>query len=178
MQYSVKSTGINQLILLVWLIGFSLTRIAAGTESSSLGNVVTPQPVMPTNAEQCVEPTEVMRREHMNYLFDQRDKTVVSGIRTKKYSLIGCIDCHAQPAADGKIVRAEDSEYFCTACHQYAAVKIDCFECHSDKPSAARQTSQSLNSLNLAGIYSGRASSAPGSATQQLLTPQVDISGN
>ena len=179
MQYSAKLTAINKLILLALFIGFSPATIAAETESSSLGNVVTPQPVMPTNAEQCVEPSEVMRREHMNYLFDQRDKTVVSGIRTKKYSLTGCIDCHAQPAADGKIVRAEDPEYFCTACHQYAAVKIDCFECHSDRPSAAaRQTSQSLNSLNLAGIYSGQASSAPGSATQQLLTPQVDISGN
>ena len=179
MQYSAKLTGINKLILLALFIGFSPATIAAEAESSSLGNVVTPQLVMPTNAEQCVEPTEVMRREHMNYLFDQRDKTVVSGIRTKKHSLTGCIDCHAQPAADGKIVRAEDPEYFCTACHQYAAVKIDCFECHSDRPSAAaRQSSRILNSLNLAGTYSGRSSSAPDSATQQPLIPQVDISGN
>ncbi len=179
MQHSAKLISIGKLFLLALFIGFSPATIATETESSSLGNVVTPQPVMPTNAEQCVEPTEVMRREHMNYLFDQRDKTVISGIRTKKYSLTGCIDCHAQPAADGKIVRAEEPEYFCTACHLYAAVKIDCFECHSDKPSAAaQQISQSLNNLNLAGIYSGRAASPAASAIQQPLTPQVDINGN
>jgi hypothetical protein len=25
-------------------------------------------------------------------------------------------------------------DHFCQSCHNYAAVKIDCFECHSSKP--------------------------------------------
>ena len=90
--------------------------------------------ITPENVQQCVEPTDIMRRDHMKFLFLQRDATVLDGIRTGKYSLTGCINCHAQPAEDGKIVRAEDPEYFCTACHQYTSVKIDCFECHSDRP--------------------------------------------
>jgi hypothetical protein len=179
MQYSAKLISINMLLLVAWLSAFSSTTIAAETEASSLGNVITPQPIMPKNAEQCVEPTEFMRREHMNLLLDQRDKTVIDGIRTKKYSFTGCIDCHAQPAEGGRIVRAEDPDYFCTACHQYTAVKIDCFECHSDQPSAAaQQVSQSFNSLNLAGIYSGRTMPALSGSTQQPLTQQVEISGD
>jgi hypothetical protein len=29
---------------------------------------------------------------------------------------------------------------FCVACHQYAAVKIDCFECHTGKPGGKQAT--------------------------------------
>jgi hypothetical protein len=107
--------------------------IAAEGESSSLGQVVIPNPATPANAQQCVEPTEVMRRDHMKFLLHQRDETVLNGIRTKKYSLTGCINCHAQAGKDGKIVRAQDPDYFCTECHAYTAVQIDCFECHSDR---------------------------------------------
>jgi len=139
-----------RILFLLALLPFSSTILAAENESSSLGNVVIPQPLTPANAEQCVEPIEVMRREHMNFLLHQRDETVLNGVRTEKYSLTGCIDCHAQPGEDGKIVRSDDPEYFCTACHQYTAVKIDCFECHSDQPSAdAKQLSQGLKSSDL-----------------------------
>jgi hypothetical protein len=107
--------------------------IAGELESSSLGQVVVPDPATPVDAQQCVEPTDVMRRDHMKFLLHQRDETVLNGIRTKKYSFSGCIDCHAQAGKDGQIVRAEDPEYFCTECHNYASVQIDCFECHSDR---------------------------------------------
>jgi hypothetical protein len=149
MQLFRKIVGIKILLLLTSL-PFSALVMAAGVDSSSLGNVVKPQPLAPSNAQQCVEPTDVMRREHMNFLLQQRDETVLNGIRTEKYSLTGCIDCHAQPGKNGKIVRSESPEYFCTACHQYTAVKIDCFECHSDQPSAAaKQLGQRSNSPDL-----------------------------
>jgi hypothetical protein len=149
MQLFRNIAGIKILFLLI-LLAFSPVSMAAEAASSSLGKVVIPQPLTPANADQCVEPTEIMRRDHMNLLLHQRDETVLNGIRTKKYSLTGCIDCHAQPGENGKIVRAENPEYFCTACHQYTAVKIDCFECHSDQPSAtARQISQRFNSPDL-----------------------------
>ncbi len=92
-----------------------------------------PLPSVPkaVKGEQCVEPVDVMRREHMNFLIHQRDETMRQGIRGNKYSLKGCTECHAtvDPAAKDKKVRTV--EPFCAQCHEYAAVKIDCFECHN-----------------------------------------------
>jgi hypothetical protein len=80
----------------------------------------------------CVEPTEDMRRNHMKYLLHQRDETVHEGIRTEKFSLEECIDCHVSSAPDAPRVSSE--KHFCNSCHTYAAVNIDCFECHADRP--------------------------------------------
>ena len=70
----------------------------------------------------------------MKYLLHHRDKTVHEGIRTTQYSLANCIDCHVQPGPNGKIAAHSSKEHFCNGCHQYAAVQIDCFECHADRP--------------------------------------------
>lgn len=82
---------------------------------------------------QCVEPAEVMRRDHMNFLSHQRDETVREGIRGKKYSLKECTECHAtaDPEIEGGSVRT--LQPFCTQCHEYAAVDLDCFACHNPK---------------------------------------------
>ena len=92
-----------------------------------------PKPVVEKalKGEQCVEPTEYMRRNHMKVLEGHRDKTVHEGVRTKKYSLKECINCHASQQT-GSVTAAKDN--FCVSCHSYAAVKIDCFDCHSSKP--------------------------------------------
>jgi hypothetical protein len=89
--------------------------------------------------EQCVEPTDVMRKRHMNFLLHQRDATVHQGIRTTKHSLTGCIDCHVQQDTRGNAipVNANASGQFCESCHQYAAVSLDCFECHATIPDSA-----------------------------------------
>lgn len=79
----------------------------------------------------CVEPVEVMRRWHMQRIQHQRDKTMHEGIRTKQHSLVECIECHVSPGAD-----IHTKEHFCTACHSYAAVRIDCFQCHAGTPQA------------------------------------------
>ena len=84
--------------------------------------------------ESCVAETGFMRRNHMNLLGHQRDETTREGIRTTRFSLKKCVDCHAVPGADGKPVGAEDPRFFCTACHEYVAVKIDCFQCHASRP--------------------------------------------
>lgn len=76
----------------------------------------------------CVADTELMRREHMNFLKHQRDRTVRDGVRTPRYSLTGCIECHAG-SRDGTVAGSNDD--FCQGCHAYVAVKLDCFECHS-----------------------------------------------
>lgn len=86
-------------------------------------------------AEECVEPTEDMRRNHMVYLDQHRDATVIEGIRTKKHSLNECINCHVSTTkADGEALHYPDKEHFCASCHTYAGVKIDCFQCHADRP--------------------------------------------
>jgi hypothetical protein len=86
--------------------------------------------------EKCVEPTEFMKRNHMKLILHQRDKTMHQGIRTTKYSLKNCIYCHATATKENPAVRSVLGEgHFCQSCHAYNAVKIDCFECHSSKPS-------------------------------------------
>ena len=86
-----------------------------------------------TQGDQCVEPEDVMRRNHMEFIMHQRDKTMHEGIRTTQYSLKNCVNCHADPKTNS--VLGKDG--FCSSCHQYAAVTIDCFSCHTDKRTAS-----------------------------------------
>ena len=79
---------------------------------------------------QCVDDPKFMRKNHMKMIVHQRDETMRQGIRGGKYSLAGCVDCHASKV-DNSVLGS--SEHFCQGCHEYAAVKIDCFECHSSK---------------------------------------------
>ncbi len=120
---------------LIILLGASAPGLvaAADVSASSFGQVVLPSPAKPADAADCVEPLEVMRRDHMKFLLHQRDTTVLDGNRDKKYSLVGCIDCHNPANANEEIVRYEDPQHFCASCHNYASVKIDCFECHADR---------------------------------------------
>ena len=78
----------------------------------------------------CVAPADEMRRNHMQMLLHQRDLTMHRGIRTTQHSLKDCIDCHASPKTNS--VLGQDG--FCSSCHAYAAVTMDCFECHSPAP--------------------------------------------
>ncbi len=83
----------------------------------------------------CVDDPKVMRRTHMDLLKHDRDATVHRGIRDRKESLARCVACHA--SSDGRVLGSD--RHFCQGCHAYAAVKIDCFECHSSRaPEAAR----------------------------------------
>lgn len=93
-------------------------------------------PVIPPAAkgEQCVEPTDLMRREHMQFLMHQRDDTVHGGIRGARHSLVGCIDCHAQKDPQGVAIPVNAEGQFCESCHRFAGVSMDCFECHATVP--------------------------------------------
>lgn len=84
----------------------------------------------------CVADTDFMRRNHPELLEHQRGDTVRLGIRGAKFSLRGCVECHAVPGPDGRAISVAAPGQFCSACHEYAAVKIDCFECHASKPGA------------------------------------------
>ena len=93
----------------------------------------------------CVEPVEVMRKKHFDFVLDHRDKTVIDGIRTKKHSLIECIECHITANAQGDYARYSQETHFCASCHQYAAVTIDCFQCHADRPEEAIRKAMNPN---------------------------------
>ena len=108
--------------------------------------------IVPTpKGENCVEETSYMRKNHMDLLLHKRDETMRKGIRTEKYSLDGCIDCHATPAEDGKTARIsdEDSKHFCSTCHVAAAVKLDCFECHADRPISSFKKTEKKDILRI-----------------------------
>ncbi len=132
--------------LLAWL---SCTVSAADeVAASGFGSVAIPQPAKPDNASECVEPVEIMRREHMKFLLHQRDATVLEGERDSKYSLTGCMDCHNPARDDGQVVRYPDPRHFCADCHRYASVKIDCFECHADRGLSRSQQSRLIPELD------------------------------
>jgi hypothetical protein len=107
--------------------------LAAGMAHADAGR--TPKPTVSiAQPGQCVAATELMRRDHMELLKHQRDRTMRAGVRTPQYSLNGCVECHAS-AKTGSVLGPEG---FCQSCHSYAAVKLDCFECHASKPGATR----------------------------------------
>lgn len=85
-----------------------------------------------SDTQGCVEPVEEMRKNHMEYILHQRDETMQKGIRTKQHSLTECINCHVSDAPDAPRISSE--KHFCSSCHTYAAVSIDCFQCHADRP--------------------------------------------
>lgn len=89
--------------------------------------------VLAAQGEQCVEDPQFMRRNHMQLLMHGRDATMRDGKRTDTRSLQNCVECHAHPQTQ----RVTGKEGFCEACHSYAAVSIDCFTCHADKPKAS-----------------------------------------
>ena len=84
--------------------------------------------------EQCVEPTEIMQKEHFGFLYHQRDKTVKDGIRTKQHSLANCVDCHVSYDDSGSSIPINSEGQFCQTCHVQTAVNIDCFTCHATVP--------------------------------------------
>lgn len=96
----------------------------------------TPKPVIEIAGEgKCVAPPDEMRRNHMEMLKHQRDRTLRQGIRGEPASLNACIECHASKKT-GSVLGASESgkgSNFCETCHSYVAVKLDCFECHQAK---------------------------------------------
>jgi hypothetical protein len=104
----------------------------ASTDEYSSGPFIPKAQRRFSEAQGCVEPTEEMRKNHMEYILDQRDATVHEGIRTRQHSLEECINCHVSDAPDAP--RVDSEKHFCNSCHTYASVTIDCFQCHADRP--------------------------------------------
>lgn len=106
--------------------------------------------------------TDFMRRNHMDLLVHQRDETVIRGIRDEPFSLVECVDCHAQTTDAGEPIRVDAEGQFCASCHAYTAVKIDCFGCHAalpDQVADQSDTDDSSAALSMDKIDSGVLSS-------------------
>jgi hypothetical protein len=118
----------------VSLMVYSLVSRAGPDDEAIVASGV-PGPVIPRGqGDSCVEDTDFMRRNHMTLLRHQRDETVHKGIRTKLHSLKECVACHAVPGPDAIPLTVASPKHFCRSCHDYAAVKIDCFQCHASRP--------------------------------------------
>ena len=123
-------------VTLVCMAGLAVMAYAAeseGVATAAAGRV--PVPAIPmADADRCVEDTDFMRRNHMDLLNHQRDETMHEGIRSKQHSLKECIGCHVVNGPDAVPVTVSSPEHFCRSCHDYAAVKVDCFQCHASRP--------------------------------------------
>lgn len=126
----LQSTSMKSFWTVAALAGWMLAAFAGG----ALGGSAVTEGSKAAELQQCVEPTSDMRRNHMKYIQHERDLTVHLGIRGRKHSLAGCVECHAATGEGGawKAVNAEDQ--FCESCHEFAAVSVDCFDCHRNTP--------------------------------------------
>lgn len=105
------------------------------------------------------EGNEFWRKNHMSLMRHDRDLTMQQGDRDIGASLKGCFDCHTTKAASGTVLTYADEGHFCRACHDFAAVKVDCFTCHRSTPEGTDEA------MTHAAILPGRAISA-GDVTQ------------
>ena len=131
---------------LVILVGLSALPVLSN--AGDLGPVLPKAKMKASDKTECVEPVGDMRKNHMEFLKHKRDLTMREGVRTKEHSLVECIDCHVTPNDNGEYARIGEDGHFCSSCHNYAAVKVDCFDCHSDLPEGASAKMHTLNKTN------------------------------
>jgi hypothetical protein len=115
------------------VIGLAGALFALAAQAEEVGGFVL-ESSKAAKLDNCVEPTEYMRRNHMELIRHQRDTTVYGGIRSTKHSMAGCVTCHVGYDADQQPVPVNGDHQFCEACHDYAAVTLNCFDCHATVP--------------------------------------------
>jgi hypothetical protein len=115
------------------VIGLAGALCALAAQAEEVGGFVL-ESSKAAKLDNCVEPTEYMRRNHMELIRHQRDTTVYGGIRSTKHSMAGCVTCHVGYDDDQQPVPVNADHQFCEACHDYAAVTLNCFDCHATVP--------------------------------------------
>jgi hypothetical protein len=110
--------------------------LPAPTFAAEGGRTPKPAVTIANPDSKCVAPAEEMRKNHMVMLKHQRDRSLRQGIRGEPASLVGCVDCHASK----KTGTVHGEGEFCQSCHAYAAVTLDCFQCH--QPRAGQKNAQ------------------------------------
>jgi hypothetical protein len=112
-------------LVLVVLVGVSTAPVWYNAARGK--GAAQPKLTVGTTEKECVLPAAEMRAAHMQLLDEWRTRVVRHGEhstrtsqgREVRMSLTGtCLGCHAQKTE------------FCDRCHDYAAVKLACFDCH------------------------------------------------
>lgn len=137
--FSMKKS-LQKLILIVSGLVL-ITGITTVNANESEHNELGPEITIPeSSGEKCILPEAEMRRRHPDLLKHDRIQTLREGVRAKADgktldgSLKQCVNCHAVKDESNKYVRIDNDQHFCASCHKYAAVSIDCFQCHRDIP--------------------------------------------
>lgn len=133
----LKSNGLHKLPLTVAGLALIASFNTVNASQDGLGPKIT---IQESSGKSCVLPSEQMRREHPDLLKHDRIQTMREGVRAQvdgsklDGSLKQCVNCHAVKDDNNKFVRIDNDQHFCVSCHKYAAVTIDCFQCHRDIP--------------------------------------------
>jgi hypothetical protein len=104
---------------------------AMASVPNAMAGVTTPEPeIAMAKAAHCIRDDEYMIRHHPDMLKHQRVDTLRRGIRSGDFSLKHCMECHSnyQTAGNGPI------KTDCDNCHEFAAVELDCWDCHAKRP--------------------------------------------
>lgn len=145
---ALHRSSIAVIALVAVVLGFSLAILAGADEMEAAvpEQSVRDGALLPAisrgQGDNCVADTEFMRRNHMSLLKHQRDETMLQGIRSEPYSIKECVSCHAVAGPDAMPLTAASPDHFCRSCHDYAAVKIDCFQCHASRPEIVADESE------------------------------------
>lgn len=123
---------------LVVFVAFVTTPIWRGLAMRNV-TLAAPAIKLPAQEKQCVAPASYMRTSHMRLLEQWRDGVVrgqerqfaaYTGKVYEKSFTRTCLGCHGS------------RQEFCDRCHNYNGVAaLNCWECHNDVSSAARNPS-------------------------------------
>jgi predicted CXXCH cytochrome family protein len=129
-----SSIALVALVLVLLLVALAvLNDVLDAPEDEGVAKGV-PMPVIARGqGDSCVEDTEFMRRNHMTLLQHEHGEPRSKDIPRTGHSLKECLACHTVMGPDARPVTADSPEHFCRSCHDYAAVKIDCFDCHRSR---------------------------------------------
>lgn len=125
-------TGLVLFVLII-LSPFIFNATQASGQAKPEPSLDTPK-IQALTGKKCIEPAEVMRKEHMQLLNQWRDAALRDGNtvyvngegKTFEISLQNtCLDCHS------------NQEQFCAACHNYTSEKPYCWDCHISEKGAA-----------------------------------------
>lgn len=122
-------------VILSFLVGFSAA--VQGGETSGARAVIGPNA-----GDKCVQEASWMRRNHMELLQHDRDRTLRQGIRPVDGSIKECVNCHALQDSHGNYQSVNAEDQFCSSCHEFTSVSIDCFECHTTKPDSTERAAK------------------------------------
>ena len=160
----IAGIWVGALLLLLTAGAIGETAVTGGSKAAGL--------------DTCVAPTAEIRRNHMDYLKHDRDKTVHLGVRTTQYSLADCVGCHAEKRDAGSYEPINSEGQFCAGCHNYVAVNITCFQCHRTTPETDGAAGTALQS-DLKSLARLRSQTAPVSlGSDELKRLHATITGD